>query len=50
MSYPTVIIIIIFIIAPVRNPTDSKVFQNLFTFWVTGQLERPSDQTLFTLT
>ena len=51
-SYPTVIIIIaiISIISPVRNPTESKVFQNWFTFWVTGQLERPSGQTPFTLT
>ena len=51
-SYPTVIIIIaiISIISPVRNPTESKVFQNSFTFWVTGQLERPSGQTPFTLT
>lgn len=50
ISYPTVIIIIIIIITLVRNPTDSKVFRNLFTFWVTGQLERPSGQTPFTLT
>ena len=48
--YPTVIIIIIIVIALVINPTDSKVLRNFFTFWVTGQLERPSGQTPFTLT
>lgn len=33
-----------------EKSTESKVFQNWFTFWVTGQLERPSGQTPFTLT